>query len=87
MEHEPHEFDQDWDLSEGLDPDGPSAQDLHAFGSELDTCPNCGSSIYDQAEMCPVCGWYLGDVPKSVSLWVIAGVCGLIVVLLWFMLW
>ena len=44
--------DRDWDLSEGLDPEGPSAEDLHQFGSELDTCPNCASTIYDQSEMC-----------------------------------
>ncbi len=74
--------DRDWNLSEGLDPDGPSAQDLDRFGSELDTCPNCKSTIYDQAEMCPQCGWYLGEVPKSLSPWVVVGVCGLIVMLL-----
>ena len=71
-----------WDLSEGLDPEGPSAQDLDRFGSELDTCPNCASTIYDQSEMCPECGWYLGEAPKTVSLWVVGGVCGLIVILL-----
>ncbi len=76
--------DRDWDLSEGLDPEGPSAHDLDRFGSELRTCPNCKSTIYDQAEMCPECGWYLGEVEKTVSLWAILSVCGLIVVvLLW----
>lgn len=78
--------DRDWDLSEGLDPEGPSAEDLHQFGSELDECPNCKSTIYDQSEMCPECGWYLGEVEKTVSLWVILGVVGLIaVLLLWVM--
>lgn len=76
--------DRDWDLSEGLDPEGPSGVDLDRFGSELDTCPNCKSTIYDQSEICPRCGWYLGDDPKTVSLWVVLGVCGLIVmVLMW----
>ncbi|MFG0246868.1 MAG: hypothetical protein ACF8MF_12545 [Phycisphaerales bacterium JB052] len=74
--------DRDWDLSEGLDPEGPSAEDLHTFGNELDTCPNCKSTIYDQSEMCPQCGWYLGEVEKTVSLWVIFGVCGLIIMML-----
>ena len=78
--HEPE--DRDWDLTEGLDPEGPSAQDLDRFGSELDHCPNCKSTIYDQSEMCPECGWYLGEVEKSVSLWVFVGVVGLIVILL-----
>lgn len=74
--------DRDWNLSEGLDPEGPSAVDLDRFGSELDTCPNCKSTIYDQSEMCPQCGWYLGSEPKTLSLWVVLGVCGLIVMLL-----
>lgn len=83
MSPEQHEFDQDWDLSEGLDPDGPSAEDLDRFGDEVDPCPNCGSVIYDQAEMCPNCGWYLGEAPKTMSLWIVAGICGLIMILFW----
>lgn len=78
-----HEFDQDWDLSEGLDPDGPSAVDLDRFGAEVDPCPRCKEIIYDQSEICPQCGWYLGETPKSVSLWAIAGVFGLIVLMIW----
>lgn len=78
--------DRDWDLSEGLDPEGPSASDLDKFGSELDSCPNCKSTIYDQSEMCPECGWYLGELEKSVSLWVFVGVVGLIVILLFWMI-
>jgi hypothetical protein len=74
--------DNNWDLSEGLDPEGPSASDLDRFGSELDKCPNCESTIYDQSEMCPECGWYLGELEKSVSIWVVAGIVGLIVILL-----
>jgi hypothetical protein len=77
--------DRDWDLAEGLDPEGPSAADLDKFGSELDTCPNCSSTIYDQSEICPECGWYLGELEKSVSLWVFVGVVGLIVILLFWM--
>ncbi len=86
MSPDQHAFDQDWDLSEGLDPEGPSAQDLDRFGDEMDSCPNCGAMIYDQAEMCPQCGWYFGEVPQSVSLWMVLGVFGLILVLLGFML-
>lgn len=78
--------DRDWDLSEGLHPEGPSAADLDQFGSELDTCPNCKSSIYDQSEICPECGWYLGENPKTMSVWVFVGVVGLIVILLFWAL-
>tara|TARA_E500000318_G_scaffold85651_2_gene81780 strand:+ start:38073 stop:38384 length:312 start_codon:yes stop_codon:yes gene_type:complete len=81
-----HPDHRDWDLSEGLDPEGPSAMDLDQFGSELDTCPNCNATIYDQSEMCPECGWYLGEAEKSVSLWVFVGVVGLIVILLFWMI-
>lgn len=78
----PRDPSESWDLSEGLDPEGPSAQDLDRFGSEMDTCPNCGSSIYDQAEMCPKCGWYLGETPKSMPVWIVLIACGLIVLML-----
>jgi hypothetical protein len=77
--------DRDWNLSEGLDPEGPSGADLDRFGSELDTCPHCHATIYDQSEMCPSCGWYLGTEPKTMSLWVILGVCGLIMIMLFWM--
>jgi hypothetical protein len=76
----------DWDLSEGLDPDGPSAEDLDKFGSEVDPCPNCKAVIYDQSELCPNCGWYLGSEPKTMSLWVIFGVFLLIAALFWYIM-
>lgn len=79
---DPRDPDEDWDLSEGLDPEGPSAQDLDRFGSEMDICPNCGTPIYDQAEMCPKCGWYLGEAPKSMPVWIVLVACGLIVLML-----
>ncbi len=78
--------DQDWDLSEGLDPDGPSASDLDQFGSEVDPCPHCGEIIYDQAEKCPKCDQYLGETSKTMSLWTVAGVFGLIVIMFWFVM-
>ena len=64
-----HEFDQDWDLSEGLEPDGPSAEDLDRFGSEMMSCPACGAMMYDQAERCPACGEYVIEEPKRLSVW------------------
>lgn len=47
----PYDFE-----NEGLDPEGPSPADLERFGDEFRTCPECGSDVYDQAEMCPKCG-------------------------------
>jgi predicted nucleic acid-binding Zn ribbon protein len=63
--------DTDWDIAEGLDPEGPSAADLDRFGDELVTCPNCGSQIYDQSEICPKCGHILETPAKRLPLWTI----------------
>jgi uncharacterized paraquat-inducible protein A len=76
--------DSDWDLGEGLDPDGPSAADLDRFGNELSVCPACDQSIYDQVPICPNCGHAFEEKPRSLSLWTVAGVAGLIVLLLIF---
>ena len=77
----------DWDINEGLDPEGPSAHDLDKFGDELTTCPSCQRQIYDQAEICPHCGEYITPFPeasKQKSVWVSIGVLLLIVLLLSF---
>ena len=74
--------DSDWDLSEGLDPDGPSALDLDRFGDELSNCPECQKTIYDQIALCPHCGHAPGETSPSVSLWVVGVVLVVIVLLL-----
>lgn len=76
----------DWDINEGLDPEGPSGSDLDRFGDELTPCRHCGKSIYDQAEICPHCGGYVVESTKSISVWALAGVLFLILLLL-FMVW
>lgn len=55
----------DYELSEGLDPDGPSAEDLDRFGDETRTCPHCGSEVWDQAKDCHVCGEEIDAPPKG----------------------
>ncbi|MFG0327272.1 MAG: hypothetical protein ACF8SC_08430 [Phycisphaerales bacterium JB037] len=59
----------DLDLEEGLDPEGPSAEDLSRFGDEFVTCPECGASVYDQAEMCHRCGHAMSREPGGVPRW------------------
>lgn len=85
VQHDAHDRpggnDPDWDLSEGLDPDGPSAADLDRFGDELTSCPSCGKALYDQSPMCPHCGHIMEEQPKTMSLWVV-GVIVLMVALL-----
>ncbi|MCA9304571.1 MAG: hypothetical protein KC996_10660 [Phycisphaerales bacterium] len=77
----PERNDPDWDLSEGLDPEGPSAADLDRFGDELTSCPSCRKPLYDQAPICPHCGHLMEEPVRTVSLWVV-GVIVLMVVLL-----
>ncbi len=57
----------DYELSEGLHPDGPSAEDLDRFGAETRTCPHCGSEVWDQAKDCHVCGENLDEPPRDGS--------------------
>lgn len=59
----------DWE--EGLDPDGPSPEDLDRFGDEFQTCPNCGASVYDQAELCARCGHAFNQRPGGLPMWAI----------------
>ncbi|MEM9064995.1 MAG: hypothetical protein AAGB51_05840 [Planctomycetota bacterium] len=76
----------DGDLSEGLDPEGPSAADLDRFGGETVTCPVCNQETYDQAELCHICGAALvvgSSAPKATFWTVLVGVVifGLIAIL------
>lgn len=61
----------DLDLDEGLDPEGPSPDDLERFGDELIDCPECGRAVYDQAELCPDCGHALSREPRGLPNWAI----------------
>ena len=70
---------ENWDLGEGLDPEGPSGADLDRFGDELMHCRRCGGTMYDQATVCPACGELVIEGEKKMSVWVIAGVLMLIV--------
>lgn len=76
--------DPDWDIAEGLDPEGPSAEDLDRFGDEMVRCPHCGKAIYDQAELCPHCGMAIERPPGRVPAWAVALVVLLVALLLYF---
>ncbi len=39
--------------------EGPSPEDLDRFGGDTACCPDCGSEIWDQADICPDCGAFL----------------------------
>ena len=57
----------DHDLAEGLDPDGPSAEDLDRFGGETVTCPHCGAEVWDQHTRCHVCEERLDEPPEGAT--------------------
>ena len=46
---------------------GPGPEDLRRFGGETAYCADCGEEIWDQAEVCPACGAYLGGSTSSRS--------------------
>ncbi len=60
-------------MSDGYveDPEGPSSEDLERFGDEYRTCPECGSLVYDQAEVCQACGHVFGQESGGVPMWAI----------------
>ncbi|MEM0984451.1 MAG: hypothetical protein AAGI17_10930 [Planctomycetota bacterium] len=54
-----------------VDPEGPSASDLERFGSEFRTCPECGSEVYDQADICQACGHVFAQPGGGLPLWAV----------------
>lgn len=73
----------EWDLAEGLDPHGPSADDLDRFGDEMIRCAACGSEVYDQSEVCPICGGFV-HVQKKTPAWAILVVLLMVTMLVLF---
>lgn len=61
--------DPDEGLDSGLDPEGPSAEDLDRFGSEFKACPACGSDVFDQSELCQACGYAFEREFKGMPIW------------------
>jgi hypothetical protein len=52
-------------------------------------CPHCGADIYDDAEQCSACGWYLSaeDSPaRPRSWWILIGAAICIVIVIAWML-
>ncbi len=59
------DFNDDDPSLEGLDPEGPSPEDLERFGDEFRTCPECKSLVYDQAAVCQACGHAFAESPHA----------------------
>ncbi len=70
-----------------LDPEGPSPEDIARFDRDGQTCPSCGSEVFDDASICPICNEYIsGGAPSFARkyLWPIVGAAVLVIfVLTW----
>lgn len=73
------------DYDDNLDPDGPSAADIARFDRDGSDCPSCGSEVFDDATVCPICGELLADGGATTKPWaaIVAGLILLAFVLIY----
>ena len=73
LDDDPPGFDDpsDFATDEELDPEGPSRADIERFGDEVRRCPSCETEVYDDTELCPVCGHLFEDRDSKTPLWVL----------------
>lgn len=45
--------------------------DLERFGNEYQTCPSCKNEVYDQSELCHICGHVFEEPASKPALWVL----------------
>ena len=60
--------------------------------SELRPCPECGADIYEDSELCPVCGNYItfgssGPFSNRPVWWVFLGLAGIIALIAALIAW
>ncbi|MEM7755843.1 MAG: hypothetical protein AAF297_09440 [Planctomycetota bacterium] len=68
---------------DGLDPEGPSADDLDRFGDESIKCWKCGADYYDQLDACPHCNAEPGKAGSGMPAWMWVVAAGGMVAFLW----
>lgn len=63
--------------------EGPSPEDIEAFGDATVECPSCGATLFDDVELCYKCGHALGaEAPeKPAPPWRVIVVIALVLVL------
>lgn len=66
----PHDWKSDWKpgRSSGRNSDWHSDDSDHEeFGGkgDVEDCPHCGETIYDDSEQCPRCGTYLNEPDQA----------------------
>lgn len=74
--------DDDPDDDDGLDPEGPSADDLERFDRDTARCPACAAEVYDDASVCPICGEILTTPTRPIGTLAVVVVAVLVVVIL-----
>ncbi|MFO0830311.1 MAG: hypothetical protein U0637_00575 [Phycisphaerales bacterium] len=53
------------------DENDPREEDLDQFSGVTRTCPECGSEVYDEAELCWKCGHAFSGDAKPLPRWVV----------------
>ena len=71
-------------IDDELHPEGPSVADLRRLRHGGTKCPSCKADIYDDTDICPVCGDYIvkdggGNVKPF---WKVVAVVALVVIVL-----
>lgn len=84
------DVEDDWDGDdEGWTPDDEDEEWVPDQEDDDDTveCPHCHEPVFDQAERCPHCGWYISEEdapPRRWPAWVVIGfVLALGIAILW----
>lgn len=67
-----------WPSASAID-HGPSDADIERFSDVTQTCPSCGTTLYDDVEVCWNCGHALGAERKiEIPLWMWITAAGLL---------
>lgn len=62
--------------------DGPSDDDIERFSDVTQKCPSCGTTLYDDVEVCWNCGHALGSERRpGLPTWLWITAAGLLVLL------
>ena len=77
----------DHDYDDALDPEGPSAEDLERLDHDGKACLSCGSEVYDDASVCPICGEYLAGAAPGLARKYVWPVVGAIVLIIFVLTW
>lgn len=75
-------FRDDPEDDDGFDPEGPSPEDVARLDRDAEACPSCGSELYDDASICPVCNEIIvGPTPGLARRYVWPAVAALILLI------